>query len=62
MQPELNRTGRPSASRVDAGLGSLLSWVTGKRSLGRGHTPLDGALGELLSWVTGKDDRHRPAR
>ena len=54
-----NAENRPR-SAVDAALGGLLSWVTGKDSVLRGRSALDGALGELLSWITGRGGRKDP--
>jgi hypothetical protein len=51
---------RRPASAVDAALGGLLSWVTGKDSTRRGRSAVDGALGELLSWITGRGGRKDP--
>jgi hypothetical protein len=47
-------------SAVDAAVGALLSWVTGKDSVRRGRSAVDGALGELLSWITGRGGRKDP--
>jgi hypothetical protein len=47
-------------SAVDAAVGGLLSWVTGKDSVRRGRSAVDGALGELLSWITGRGGRKDP--
>ncbi|HEV7788407.1 MAG TPA: hypothetical protein VGP05_05295 [Pseudonocardia sp.] len=55
-----NNAGDRPRSAVDAALGGLLSWVTGKDSVKRGRSAVDGALGELLSWITGRGGRKDP--
>jgi hypothetical protein len=54
-----NSNDRPR-SAVDAALGGLFSWVTGKDSRRRGRSAVDGTLGELLSWITGRGGRKDP--
>jgi hypothetical protein len=47
---------------VDAAVGGLLSWVTGKDSIKGGGSPTGNALGELVSWVSGKGGKKNRKR
>ena len=39
---------------ADQSVGRLLSWLTGRKSIGNADSPTSAAVGTLVSWVTGK--------